>query len=173
MPALAHNLHGTFIALDPSSPDHPACGVLLQGEPGIGKSHAALALLDRGHALVADDAALFTRRENGEIYGACPASIQDHMEVRGLGIINVRSLFGAPALRTEQRLDLMIQLVAKPDEHIPLAQASAQRLHGQWQSVAFLGRAIPLLILRQQPAASLALLVETAARTLGFRQRRV
>ena len=139
----------------------------------MGKSHTALALLDRGHALIADDAPLFTRRADGQIYGVCPASIQDLMEVRGLGMINVRQLFGAHALRTEQRLDLMIELVSASHENIPLAEAGQHRLTGHWQIEHILGLTIPKLFLQQQPATTLALLVETAARTLGLRQRRV
>ena len=164
------SLHGVLMQLAPvASPTHSPCGILLCGESGIGKSHTALALLDRGHALIADDAPLFTRRADGHVYGSCPASLQDLMEVRGLGIINVRQLFGARALRAEQRLDLMIELVNATHENIPLEDASQQRLTGHWQMENILGLTIPKLILQPQPATTLALLVETAARNLGLR----
>lgn len=161
-----HSVHGVLMGIRLTTPQLAPCGVLICGEPGIGKSHAALALLDRGHVLIADDAPLFARKADNQLYGICPPSIQDCMELRGLGVINPRRLFGAQAMHTEQRLDLMIELVAASRANLSLAEASHQRLHGCWQEESILGSLIPKLVLHAQPATTMALLIETAAR--GF-----
>ena len=167
------NLHGVFMVIDPwreGTTAQPSHGVLIRGEPGIGKSHTALALIDRGHALVADDAPLFTQQDNGQIMGRCPELIQDLIEVRGLGLMNLRHLFGERALYPVHSLDMMIELI-DPSAPLPtcLDLASEQRLHGDWHQDNTLGSPIPSLTLRAQAAPMLALLIETAARTLGHR----
>ena len=83
-------------------------GVLLEGEPGIGKSEIALALIERGHSLVADDTTVLTRDSTGTIQGSAVEITRHHMEIRGLGIIHVPSLFGIASMRNERRLDLII-----------------------------------------------------------------
>ena len=133
----------------------------------MGKSHTALALIDRGHALVADDAPLFTRQDNGQIIGTCPEGIQDLIEVRGLGLLNLRHLFGERALHPAHSLDMMIELIDTPEPFpTSLDLASQQRLIGDWSQDITLGSPIPMLTLRAQAAPMLALLIETAARTL-------
>lgn len=148
-------------------------GVLIRGESGIGKSHCALALIDRGHALVADDAPLFSRHHDGYLLGTCPASIQDLMEVRGLGIINVRKLLGADAIKLQHRLDIIIELTERDDANISLETASQRRLEGHWHDEHILGIPIPALTLCNPSPAMLALLIETAVRHYGLRQSRV
>ncbi len=169
MSGAEHSLHGVLLVIDPPvgavrSAHFAPCGVLLRGEPGIGKSHCALALLDRGHALVADDAPLFTRHEAGYLLGRCPASIQDRMEVRGLGVINVRELLGADRLLREHRLDVMIELSQHDKSDASLETASLRRLEGDWRCERIFDVSVPVLTLRAQSASMLALLIETAVR---------
>ena len=173
------NPHGTFLVIDPDdTPTKPSSGILIIGEAGIGKSHTALALIERGHALVADDAPLLTRHPDGTLDGSCPASIQNLMEVRGLGLIPVRQLFGDRALHIKHRLDMLIELIppcAAPCnlEQANLDQASQQRLAGHWQTRDILAAKIPMLTLHAQAAPMLALLIETAARHFALQRRRV
>lgn len=85
-------------------------GVLIEGAPGIGKGTLALELLRRGHRLVADDAVEVRRPADGVLVGTSPELLRGHLEVRGLGILNIRKLHGARALRTVVRIDLVIRL---------------------------------------------------------------
>lgn len=85
-------------------------GVLLEGEPGVGKSEIALALIKRGHSLVADDTTILTRDSTGSIQGSAVAITREHMEIRGLGIIHVPRLFGVASMRGAMRLDLIIRM---------------------------------------------------------------
>ena len=85
-------------------------GVLLEGEPGIGKSEIALALIKRGHSLVADDTTILTRDSTGTIQASAVEITREHMEIRGLGIIHVPRLFGVSSIRGAMRLDLIIRM---------------------------------------------------------------
>jgi len=85
-------------------------GVLLEGEPGIGKSEIALALIKRGHSLVADDTTILTLDSTGAIKGSAVEITREHMEIRGLGIIHVPNLFGVASMRGAMRLDLIIRM---------------------------------------------------------------
>ncbi len=166
--------HGTFLVIDPdNTPTRPSIGLLLVGDAGIGKSHTALALLDRGHALVADDAPCFGREPGGLVYGSCPASIQDLMEVRGIGLINVRQLLGDCALRATHRLDMLIKIAAPTVTPYSLDEASEHLLAGHWQTQDILAAKIPMLTLHTQAAPMLALLIQTAARHFALQRRRV
>src|SRR6187399_2703708 len=96
-------LHGVLL-------DILGLGVLIVGESGIGKSECALDLIVRGHRLVADDTVEVRRRAESIVLGSCPELTRHHMEVRGLGLINVRDLFGVAATRTSKRIELVVQL---------------------------------------------------------------
>jgi HPr kinase/phosphorylase len=172
--AMESTPHGSFLVIDPdNTPIRPSRGILILGAAGIGKSHTALALIDRGHALVADDAPWIRRAPDGLLYGSCPASIQDVMEVRGLGLINVRKLLGDRALRTTHRLDMLIELIPPNAASGSMEHASEHRLAGHWQSREILASTIPMLTLHAHAAPMLALLIETAARNVDLQQRRV
>src|SRR5688500_12230219 len=85
-------------------------GVLIIGDSGIGKSECALDLVVRGHRLVADDAVEVRRRGETDLIGTCPELTRHHMEVRGLGVINIRDLFGVAATRMSKRMEMVVQL---------------------------------------------------------------
>ncbi len=85
-------------------------GVLIVGDSGIGKSECALDLVVRGHRLVADDTVEIHRRGEKDVIGTCPELTRHHMEVRGLGVINIRDLFGVASTRVNKRLELVVQL---------------------------------------------------------------
>lgn len=159
-------LHGVFLVLhlnDPSSHTDErthTLGTLITGKAGIGKSELALDLISRGHALVADDAPCFRVNHNGVLSGSCPAPLNDFLEVRGLGILNIRRLFGPAALHDSHPLDLIIHLTDAPHE----PAIAEQRLTGTWATRPLVGRDIPTLNLTGGNGRNLALLVETAAR---------
>src|SRR3954467_2350351 len=85
-------------------------GILIAGESGIGKSECALDLIHRGHRLVADDTVEVRRRQETILIGACPELTRHHMELRGLGVINVREMFGIASTRSSKRVELVVQL---------------------------------------------------------------
>ena len=101
--AVREVIHGVLI-------DILGLGVLMVGESGIGKSECALDLVVRGHRLVADDTVEVRRRAASIIVGSCPELTRHHMEVRGLGLINLRDLFGVASTRTSKRVELVVQL---------------------------------------------------------------
>ena len=120
---LAHReiIHGVLI-------DILGLGVLIVGESGIGKSECALDLVVRGHRLVADDTVEVRRRSESIVIGACPELTRHHMEVRGLGLINIRDLFGVASTRTSKRIELVVQLdrwdTAREYDRLGLDEAS-------------------------------------------------
>lgn len=161
----AVSLHGVFLALrlpDRSGKNvpRPSTGVLLIGESGIGKSELALDLISRGHALIADDSPIFLHQDDGSWMGHCSTPLQDFLEVRGLGILDLRHLFGDEAIILRHRLDLVIRLEDGPNA--PLSPE--ERLRGAWREYREAGLVIPALPLSVRGGRNLALLVETAAR---------
>ena len=146
-------LHGVFLS---------ACGlgVLLTGHSGVGKSELALDLITRGHALVADDAVLFTQIASGVVVGTADPLLIGFMEARGLGLVDIGRSFGAQAIRVRERLDLIIRL-----DDAPLIRLTGEeRLHGRRAEVQVLGTAIPQIDLTRGLGHNLAPLVETALR---------
>src|SRR5688572_21114635 len=101
--AVRQVVHGVLV-------DILSLGVLITGDSGIGKSECALDLVVRGHRLVADDAVEVRLRGERDLIGTCPDLTRHHMEVRGLGIINIRDLFGVASTRTSKRMELVVQL---------------------------------------------------------------
>jgi HPr kinase/phosphorylase len=133
-------------------------GILLTGASGIGKSECALDLVHRGHRLVADDLVLIRHFPPTSLVGQAHEPIRDHMEVRGLGLINIRDMFGITAVRDQKRLDLVIQL-------LPWDQYDERnRLNLEQKTHRILGVYLPLLILPVSPGRNLATIIEIAAR---------
>ena len=105
-------------------------GVLLLGESGIGKSECALDLVHRGHRLVADDAVEIRRYPSGALVGRAAEMIRYHMELRGIGIINIKHLFGVSAVRASKSVELVIELAALgPDQEVRPPRARRRDLH--------------------------------------------
>jgi len=140
-------------------------GVLITGDSGIGKSECALDLVVRGHRLVADDAVEVRRRGETDLIGTCPDLTLHHMEVRGLGVINVRDLFGVAATRMSKRMELVVQLErwdsAREYDRLGLDE-------NVWE---LFGVKIPLVHMPVAPGRNLAILVEVAARNQLLRTR--
>jgi HPr kinase/phosphorylase len=140
-------------------------GVLIVGESGIGKSECALDLVARGHRLVADDTVEIRRRGETEIVGTCPELTRHHMEVRGLGVINIRDLFGVASTRAAKRVELVVQL----ERWDPAREYD--RLGIDENVYDLLGLKVPLIRMPVAPGRSLAILVEVAARNQLLRTR--
>jgi HPr kinase/phosphorylase len=135
-------------------------GVLLSGDPGIGKSELALALISRGHRLVADDATELYKTSTHALFGRCPKVLQDFLEVRGLGLINIRAMFGNSAIKPDKRLHLIIDLVDFDDQKLK----QMDRLEGSHSSRTLLDVQVPQTSLPVAAGRNLAILVETAVR---------
>ena len=133
-------------------------GVLIIGESGIGKSECALDLVVRGHRLVADDAVELRARADAFLIGTCPELTRHHMEIRGLGLINVQDLFGVASTRTSKRVELVVQLErwdpAREYDRLGLDEAHYETA----------GVRVPMLRMPVAPGRNLAILVEVAAR---------
>lgn len=140
-------------------------GVLLIGESGIGKSECALDLVGRGHRLVADDAVEVRRRAETVLLGTCPELTRHHMEVRGLGLINIRDLFGVAATRTSKRVELVVQF----DRWDPTREYD--RLGLDENVHVLLGLPVPMVRMPVAPGRNLAILVEVAARNQILKTR--
>jgi len=132
-------------------------GVILRGESGIGKSECVLALIERGYCLVADDATRVTLIENREVVGSSKEITRNHMEVRGIGIIDVAAMFGVRSIRTHKRVDVVVTL--KAWEHVK----DIDRLGMEDHHVKILGVEIPHFVIPVRPGRDLARLVEVAA----------
>ncbi len=156
--AVREIIHGVLL-------DILGLGVLLVGESGIGKSECALDLVGRGHRLVADDTVEVRRRAESIVLGSCPELTRHHMEVRGLGLINVRDLFGVAATRTSKRIELVVQLERWDETH------EYERLGLDEQYLELLGLRVPLIRMPVAPGRNLGTLVEVAARNQLLRVR--
>jgi HPr kinase/phosphorylase len=132
-------------------------GVIIKGESGIGKSECVLALIERGYSLVADDVTKVRLFEGREVIGSCPETTRNHMEVRGIGIINVPAMFGIRSIRAEKRLDLVVTL--KPWEE----NVEVDRVGMETKTVKVLGIDIPHVVIPVRPGRDIARLVEVAA----------
>ncbi|HSL20708.1 MAG TPA: HPr(Ser) kinase/phosphatase [Vicinamibacterales bacterium] len=140
-------------------------GVLVIGDSGIGKSECALDLVVRGHRLVADDTVELRRRGEGVVLGSCPELTRYHMEIRGLGVINIRDLFGVAATRSSKRVELLVQL----ERWDPVREYDRLGLDDERHDV--LGVSVPMIRMPVAPGRNLAILVEVAARNQLLRTR--
>jgi len=140
-------------------------GVLITGEAGIGKSELALELLSRNHRLIADDAVEFVRVGPDVIVGQCPTLLSDFLEVRGLGILDIRLMFGETAVRHKKKLHLIVRLESM--QRMKLSKLD--RLQSKQLSRNILGIDTPEVVLFVGPGRNLAVLVETATRAYILR----
>ncbi|WP_082190162.1 HPr(Ser) kinase/phosphatase [Frateuria defendens] len=148
-------LHGVFLEVF-------SIGVLITGESGSGKSELALELISRGHRLVADDATEFTLIAPDVIDGNCPELLQDLLEVRGLGVLNVREMFGHTAVKPSKYLRLVIHLKPLRDGEDTDALA---RLTGDVGHREIFEVQVPMITIPVAPGRNLAVLVEAAVRS--------
>jgi HPr kinase/phosphorylase len=140
-------------------------GVLLEGASGIGKSECALDLIAHGHRLVSDDVVEVRRISAERLSGTAPELLREHLEIRGLGIINIRDLFGVSAISTAKNIDLSIRL-ERWDE-----ASEVDRLGIDAHAIEILGVAVPQVLIPVSPGRNLSTLVETAVRVQLLRLR--
>ncbi len=145
-------LHGVFMEV-------MGLGVLLSGPSGVGKSELALELLSRGHRLIADDAPEFHRSSPDSIHGHCPPLLADFIEVRGLGVLNVRAMYGNHAILASKRLHLIIQIQPASSNAPPV-----DRLNTKPRYQRILDVDIPEVILPVAPGRDLTVIIEAAVR---------
>jgi len=150
--------HGVFL-------DIFGVGVLLTGASGIGKSEIALELIERGHRLISDDMVELIRQSSEVLVGRSPESLKYHMEIRGLGILNIRDLYGAAAITDTKRLRLVVEVI--PWEKI----SEEDRILGENNTITISGVTIPKIRIPIRPGRSLAVLVEVATRNQLLKQR--
>ncbi len=143
-------VHGVFV-------DIYGLGVLIQGDAGMGKSECALELLKRGHILIADDVVRLQHRRGEVLRGSCPEPLKNHMEVRGLGVLDIRLLFGIGLILEHKRVRLAIQLL--PWKKI----AGKDRTGLENDKATFLGVEVPLIRIPVSSGRNLAVLIEVAA----------
>jgi HPr kinase/phosphorylase len=139
-------------------------GVIIRGESGIGKSESVLALIERGYSLVADDVVKATLVDGRDVLCTSAELTRDHMEVRGIGIINVASMFGVKAIRKEKTLDLIVSL--RQWEEVK----DLDRLGIEQEYVKVLGVDIPHVTLPVRPGRDIARLIEVAAFQIKLRK---
>ena len=140
-------------------------GIMLTGESGIGKSETALELVKRGHRLVADDVVEIRRISDDLLQGSSPELVRHMMELRGIGIIDVRSLYGVGAVINEKSIDLVIEMEDWND------QKEYDRLGIECDTTTILGVEVPSILLPVRPGRNLAIIVEVAA--MNFRLKRM
>ncbi len=143
-------MHGVFL-------DVLGLGVLITGESGLGKSELALELISRGHGLVADDAVELSRTAPNLIEGQCPPLLQNLLEVRGLGLLDIRTIFGETSVRRKMNLKLIVHLLRSTPDNF-------ERLPIQQQTQNVLGVEIKQVMLQVAAGRNLAVLVEAAVR---------
>ncbi|CAH1224590.1 HPr kinase/phosphorylase [Paenibacillus plantiphilus] len=151
-------IHGVLV-------DVYGVGMLITGGSGIGKSETALELVKRSHRLVADDAVEIRQTSDGQLHGSAPELIRHLLEIRGLGIINVMTLFGAGAVRTMKRISVVIKLENwQPDKQY-------DRLGLDEELTRIIDTDVPLVTVPVRPGRNLAVIIEVAA--MNFRLKRM
>jgi HPr kinase/phosphorylase len=146
-------VHGVFMEV-------LGTGVLITGESSVGKSELALALISRGHRLIADDAPEFTRTGPDILDGRSPSVLKDFMEVRGLGVLNIRDMYGDNALKPNKYLRLIVHLKRLNEKEY----AQLDRLQGERTVRSILGIDIPQILIPVAPGRNIEVLVEAAVR---------
>jgi HPr kinase/phosphorylase len=132
-------------------------GVLIRGDSGIGKSESILALIERGYSLVSDDMTRVVLVDGRQVVGTSAEMTRNHMEIRGIGIVNVAAMFGARSIRTEKRIDLVVTLKGWDEVR------DIDRLGIQEEFQEILGIKVPHMTIPVRPGRDLARLIEVAA----------
>lgn len=153
-------IHGVFLEV-------LGTGVLLVGDAGVGKSELALEMIARGYRLIADDAPEFARIAPETLEGSCPTLLRDFLEVRGLGVLNVRAMFGEGAVCQRETLQLIVNMRCFDNGEL----AQIDRLRGGLSTRMILGVGVPEITLPVAPGRNLAVLLETAVRNQILRSR--
>ena len=151
--------HGVFM-------DILGLGVLLTGESGLGKSELGLELISRGHGLVADDAVDIYRVTQSSLEGRCPALLQNLLEVRGIGLLDIKAIFGETAVRRKMRLKLIVHLVRKET-----MEREFERLPYEPLNEEILGMPVRKVVIAVDAGRNLAVLVEAAVRNTVLQLR--
>lgn len=144
------NMHGVLV-------DVHGIGVLIRGKSGIGKSEAALELLNRGHKLIADDNVIIYEKEKGTVVGKPPKLLEKYMEIRGIGIINVVQMFGAGCYRHKKRISLVVDL------ELAEGKDDYDRLGLKESSIKIINTEVPYVKIPIRPGRNTAALIEVAA----------
>jgi HPr kinase/phosphorylase len=152
-PAIKTVVHGVFL-------DIHGLGVLLTGDSGVGKSELGLELITRSHCLIADDAIEFSQQGPGEVRGTCPDVLRDFLEVRGLGVLDIRAMYGDGVIKSSRDLCLIIHLERMTPEKIQ----QVDRLEGCYGKRQILDMEFPVVTLPVASGRNLAVLVEAAVR---------
>ncbi len=142
--------HGTLVEVF-------GVGVLIQGDSAVGKSEAALGLVERGHRLISDDIVKVKKKEGAYLEGSGAALTRHHMEIRGIGIINVANLYGAVCVRNQKSIDIVVRLEVWRDEHF------YDRVGLEEKFTTILDVKLPYLLLPVKPGRDVVLLLETIA----------
>lgn len=153
------SLHGVYLEVQ-------SVGVLVTGDSAVGKSELALELITRGHRLIADDIIDFYLVAPDTLEGRCPPLLQDFLEVRGLGVLNIRALFGEIAVKNKKNLKFIVELI-KPDDQQP----PHDRLESDLCTQNILGVNIPKVRIPVAAGRNIAVLLETAVRNEILRLR--
>ncbi len=156
--AASTTVHGVFM-------DVLGVGVLIIGISGVGKSECALELLLKGHKLVADDVVQVRRAHANVLWGSCSPVVQHHMEVRGLGILNVAALFGVTAVRERKRIEVVLELVEWD------GSVEYDRLGLEHKTYTILDIEVPLLTVPVSQGRNTAAIVEVAARNFLLQEK--
>ena len=143
-------LHGSFVDVD-------GIGVLITGRSGIGKSEIALDLVERGHRLVADDVVMVTRKGEGILMGAGSDVVKHYMEIRGLGLIDVRSIFGIRSIRFQKRIEIIVELQEWRND------IEYTRTGLDHENISILGVSLPHIKLPIVPGKNITVIVEVIA----------
>lgn len=146
-------LHGVFMEV-------MGIGVLITGDSSIGKSELALELISRGHRLIADDAPEFSPVAPDLLSGTCPPLLQDFLEVRGLGVLNIRAMYGDSVIKSSKYLRLIVYLERMTNEQL----SQIDRLRGSHHKRNLLGIEVPEITVPVAPGRNLAVMVEAAAK---------
>lgn len=140
-------------------------GILILGDSGVGKSETAVELIKRGHRLIADDAVEIRKVSNRSLVGSAPDNIRHFMELRGIGIVNARNIFGMGAVKLTEKIDMVIQMEPWDNEK------NYDRMGMDDEFACILGINVPMLVIPVKPGRNLAVIIEIAA--LNNRQKKM